>query len=55
MLSIFPKINLGVNGLDFGLLRQGKRAEEAWMISLTNNHANKINGSQDTADLAFAA
>ena len=37
------------------MLRQGKRAEEAGMISLTKNSANKINGSQDTAELRLAA
>jgi len=37
------------------MLRQGKRAEEAGMISLTKNSANKINGSKNTAGLALAA
>ena len=37
------------------MLRQGKRAEEAGMISLTKNSANKINGSTNTAEYALAA
>ena len=36
------------------MLRQGKRAEEAGMISLTKNSANKINGSTNTAGHTYA-
>lgn len=37
------------------MLGQGKRAEEAGMISLTKNSAKNINGSNNTAGLALAA
>ena len=47
--------NLGGERSRLWMLRQGKRAEEAGMISLTKNSANKINGSTNTAELRLAA
>ena len=52
--------NQNVNGIGgersrLWMLRQGKRAEEAGMISLTKNSANKINGSKNTVELPLAA
>jgi hypothetical protein len=52
--------NQNVNGIGgersrLWMLGQGKRAEEAGMISLTKNSANKINGSTNTAELRLAA
>jgi hypothetical protein len=37
------------------MLGQVKRAEEAWMISLTNNHGKKSSASTTAADFAIAA
>ena len=48
-------LNLGGERSRLWMLRQGKRAEEAGMISLTNNPCKKINADVKSSDFELAA
>jgi hypothetical protein len=48
-------LNLGGERSRLWMLRQGKRAEEAGMISLTNNLCKKLSASNTATDFALAA
>lgn len=53
--GLYVMKNLGGERSRLWLLRQGKRAEEARMISLTNNLCKKIIASKTVDDYSLAA
>ena len=54
-VSFLSSFNLGGERSRLWMLRQGKRAEEAGMISLTNNPCKKINADVKSSDFELAA
>ena len=54
-VSFLSSFNLGGERSRLWMLRQGKRAEEAGMISLTNNPCKKITADVKSSDYTLAA